>query len=148
MFTQFKTLLPVASIFVGSVCFAPYALAGEGGIAGAASFNLNGGSVTEATAAVAIGKSTAYAAATASGGAGPLEAFAVGTGGMITFGGSIYINSVEEESTAGLQQAQTNEISNDINIDVINGKVNTTSSTTAIGGNTTSGDTVITGVQK
>jgi hypothetical protein len=132
MFTQFKTFLPVASIFVGSTCFTPYVLAGEGGVAGAASFNLvYTGEVTESAAAVAIGKTTAYAGATAQGSVSSLDAFAVGTGVKITgVANSIDLSTINEESSDGLLQSQNNEISNDINIDVIGGTISSPSFST------------------
>jgi hypothetical protein len=132
MFTQFPRFFLGVFIVVGSACFAPSVLAGEGGVCGAASFNLFDNSewseVTEAAAAVAIGKTTAYARAKASGEAGPLKAFAIGTGGKISSEpNGIYIGSIAQESSDGLLKSQSNDISNDININVLSTTINSSS---------------------
>ncbi len=113
-------LFVAAALIAGSFGLTSSAFAGEGGVAGSASFQLTGGSVTQASVAVAVGKSTAYAGAATPGGAGT-EAFAGGTGGAITLTGtSIYIQSIAEDTVLGT--AQANELdASDINIDVING---------------------------
>ncbi|MGX9726183.1 MAG: hypothetical protein ACTFAK_02315 [Candidatus Electronema sp. VV] len=103
--------------------------AGTGGIAGSAAFQLNAGAVTSASAAVAVGKATAYVGAATDVPAGATEAFAVGTGGAITPSGTnIYITSIAEESAAGLAVAQANSI--DITTAVIN--VNATGGTISV----------------
>ena len=112
---QSKLALAATLVF-GSLSFTPAAIAGEGGVAGAASFNLDsGGAVLEASVAAAVGKATAYAAArtTANNGSDNIttEALAIGTGAAIDFNGSsIFLDSVSEESTAGLAADQANEI--------------------------------------
>lgn len=110
-------LLVAAAVVAGSFGFANSAFAGEGGVAGAASFQLNAGVVTEASSAVAVGKSTAYAGAVTNTGAGT-EAFAAGTGGLITLtGNSVYIQSIAQDTALGT--AQQNELNdNDININI------------------------------
>lgn len=105
--------------------------AGTGGIAGSAAFQLAGApaAVTSASAAVAVGKKTAYAGAATDVPAGATEAFAVGTGGAITPSGTnIYLTSIAEETVAGLAVAQANSI--DITTSVIN--VNATGGTIAV----------------
>jgi hypothetical protein len=79
--------------------------ADEGGIAGAASFLLIGGVVTDASTAVAVGKSSAYAGSDTVTDTST-EAFATGTGGVITFtGNDIYIESIAEDTALGTAQA-------------------------------------------
>ena len=111
---QSKLALAATLVF-GSLSFTPAAIAGEGGVASAASFNLDsGGAVLEASVATAVGKATAYAAAqTTVDGSDNIttEALAIGTGAAIDFNGSsIFLDSVSEESTAGLAADQANEI--------------------------------------
>jgi hypothetical protein len=114
-------LFVAAALIAGSFAFTSSAFAGEGGVAGSASFQLTAGAVTQASVAVAVGKSTAYSGAATPGGTGT-EAFASGTGGAITLTGtSIYIQSIAEDTA--LATAQNNQLdSNDVNIDVITGK--------------------------
>jgi hypothetical protein len=113
-------LFVAAALIAGTFGFSSSAFAGEGGVAGSASFQLTAGEVTQASVAVAVGKSTAYAGAATPGGAGT-EAFASGTGGAITLTGtSIYIQSIAQDTA--LATAQANELDdNDVNINVING---------------------------
>jgi hypothetical protein len=113
-------LFVAAALVAGSFGITSSAFAGEGGVAGSASFQLTGAQVTQASVAVAVGKSTAYAGAATPGGTGT-EAFAAGTGGLITLTGtSIYIQSIAADTVLGT--AQANELdNNDVNIDVING---------------------------
>ncbi len=117
-------LLVAAAVVAGSFGVATSAFAGEGGVAGSASFILDGVNVTEASAAVAVGKSTAYAGAVTNGGAGT-EAFAGGTGGEITLtGSSVYIQSIAVEDALSLGAIQANQLdANDVNIDVTGGTV-------------------------
>ncbi|GCL39281.1 hypothetical protein SR1949_44060 [Sphaerospermopsis reniformis] len=114
-------LLVAAAVVAGSFGFANSAFAGEGGVAGAASFQLNAGQVTEASSAVAVGKSTAYAGAVTNG-AGT-EAFAAGNGGAITLNGnSVYIQSIAQDTA--LVNEQANQLdNNDVQIDVKVGTV-------------------------
>jgi hypothetical protein len=123
--SNIKSKLLVAAAFVtGSVGFSSSAFAGEGGVAGAASFQLTTGVVTQASVAVAVGKSTAYAGATTSSGTGTgTEAFAAGTSGLVTIlEESIYLESINADTN--LTAAQTNDLTaNDININAINGTV-------------------------
>jgi hypothetical protein len=123
-------LFVAAALVAGSFGFSSSAFAGEGGVAGAASFQLTGGAVTQASVAVAVGKSTAYAGAATPGGIGT-EAFAAGTGGAMTFSGnSIYIQSIDTENANRLGTAQVNQLDgNDVNIDVINGTADITNTT-------------------
>lgn len=114
-------LFVAAALVAGSFGIASSAFAGEGGVAGSASFQLTEGKVTQASVAVAVGKSTAYAGAATPGGTGT-EAFAGGTGGAITLTGtSIYIQSIAADTVLGTAQANQLDAS-DVNIDVINGK--------------------------
>lgn len=120
---KIKSKLLVAATFVaGSVGFSYSVLAGEGGVAGAASVQLTSGVVTQASVAVAVGKSTAYAGATTSSGSST-EAFAAGTGGFVTvLEESIYLDSIDADSN--LAAAQSNDITaNDVNINAISGTV-------------------------
>ncbi|MEM6447498.1 MAG: hypothetical protein AAF704_13185 [Cyanobacteria bacterium P01_D01_bin.123] len=120
----------LSAIAAGTLGFVPAALAGEGGIAGAASFILNGESVTEASVAAAIGKDTAYAGAltdpTLGGfsGSGSTQAFAIGTGGSIGFTGiDIFISDVSQDTNRAT--AQTNELTDQtINISAFGGDLN------------------------
>jgi hypothetical protein len=115
-------LLVAAALIAGSFGFNSSAFAGEGGVAGAASFQLTSGVVTQASVAVAVGKSTAYAGAATPGGTGT-EAFAAGTSGLVTLGGvSIYLSTIAGDTVLGT--AQANELTaNDVNINAINGTV-------------------------
>jgi hypothetical protein len=116
---NFKNICTVAVIAGSLFTFAPKAMAGEGGIAGSASFLIDGTNVTEASTAIAVGKSTAYAGATTAG--TTTEAFAAGTGGTITFTGTdIYIDSIAQDTALGT--AQANELDDQtININVVGG---------------------------
>ncbi|MCP2727461.1 hypothetical protein [Limnofasciculus baicalensis] len=106
-----KVLLAILTVTAGGVSLAPAAFAGEGGIAGAASFNLRGGAVTDAAVAAAIGKNAAYAGANNN--HGHIDAFAVGTGGRIVVDGdSNYVTIISEESSTGLEKKQANTLTN------------------------------------
>lgn len=110
-----KVLLAILTVTAGGMSLAPAAFAGEGGIAGAASFNLSGSAVTGAAVAAAIGKNAAYAGANAAGNGGALDAFAVGAGGTISVAGSSgsnYVTGIIEESTTGLGTQQANTLTN------------------------------------
>jgi hypothetical protein len=110
-----KVLVAILTVTAGGMSLAPAAFAGEGGIAGAASFNLSGSAVTEAAVAAAIGKNAAYAGANAAGGAGALDAFAAGAGGDIAVdgsNGSNYITSITQESDTGVAIEQKNTLTN------------------------------------
>ena len=129
MFNWKSKLTLAATIVVGTLSFAPNANAGEGGIVGVASFNIGAlGAVSNASVATAVGKTTAYGASTTTDdGAGAIttEALAAGTGAAITFEtGNIYIESIVEESAAGLAIAQANELNDqDVSIDGLGGTV-------------------------
>jgi hypothetical protein len=116
-------LLVAAALVAGSFGVNSSAFAGEGGVAGSASFQLDGAAtntVTQSSVAVAVGKSTAYAGAATPGGTGT-EALSTGASGLITFSGlSIYLQSVDADTVAGgLGTAQINELdNNDVTIDV------------------------------
>jgi hypothetical protein len=116
----------VSTLVFGTLSFAPLSLAGEGGIAGAASFNLDAtGIVLEASVATAVGKTTAYGGAqTTTDGSGNIttEALAVGTGAEITFNGSdIFLDSISEESSSGLPINQGNTIDQTVDINAAGG---------------------------
>lgn len=103
-----KTMLFAAATasFLG---LAPAAFAGEGGIAGSASFILDlDGAVVDVAVASAIGKTSAYAGAIADESSN--RAFAGGSGGEIDIDG-FFIDDLEEESRGGLGTAQANTIS-------------------------------------
>ncbi|TAE57242.1 MAG: hypothetical protein EAZ87_16640 [Nostocales cyanobacterium] len=123
MLNRKSQLLVAAAVVAGSFGATNSASAGEGGVAGSASFQLTGGDVTQASAAVAVGKSTAYAGAATFTGFGT-EAFAVGTGGDINLSGSsVYITSITGDTNLGA--AQVNDLNdNDVNINVITGETN------------------------
>ncbi|MEB3218592.1 MAG: hypothetical protein VKN72_20485 [Nostocales cyanobacterium 94392] len=113
-------LFVAAAVVAGTFGLSSSAFAGEAGVAGSASFKLTTGAVTEASVAVAVGKSTAYAGATTETATGT-EAFAGGSGGAMTIT-NLYITSIAEESATGLAIGQANELDdNDVNIDVIGG---------------------------
>ncbi|MEO0803185.1 MAG: hypothetical protein AAFY57_13020 [Cyanobacteria bacterium J06642_2] len=124
----------LSAIAAGSLGFASAAFAGEGGIAGAASFIVDGttGNVTEASVAAAIGKDTAYAGALTdstlggTSGAGATQAFAAGTGGDITFTGlDIFITSIGPDTDRGT--AQNNELTTQtVNINGLSGQFDLT----------------------
>ena len=108
-----KVLLAILTVTAGGMSLAPAAFAGEGGIAGAASFRLNSGAVTEAAVAAAIGKNAAYAGANNYG--VTLDAFAAGAGGTITVDGSNssnYVTSITQETDAGVAIQQANQLTN------------------------------------
>jgi hypothetical protein len=127
---KLKSYLVPTTALVGlfTLTLAPLALAGEGGIAGAASFILDGSEVEEASVAVAVGKSTAYAGASTDVELGT-EAFAVGTGGDIDVSDdSIYLSDVYAENAGTLDDPQENNINNnsiDIDITDADGYINT-----------------------
>lgn len=78
---------------------------GQGGIAGTAAFYLDGGVVLDASAAIAVGKSTAQAASIAFDGGGT-EAYALGASGTVTMGSDpFYIGNVAEDTAIGTAQA-------------------------------------------
>ena len=90
----------------------PAAFAGEGGIAGSASFSLDrSGGVRDVAVASAIGKTTAVAGAVADPFAGVYEAYAVGTGGQVNLDTDFFDIKIKEEDKKGLEVAQVNEIS-------------------------------------
>lgn len=118
---QAKFAVATVALMLGGLGAAP-AFAGEGGAAGAASFQLSGGVVQNAAVAGAIGKVSAYAGATntSSGFFGfnrDLDAFAVGTAGPIGFtGSSVYITNVGTDPNPLLPQVnQLNANQIDIN---------------------------------
>lgn len=100
MKTKICVLLAISALGASSSVFA-----GEAGVAGAISYQLGAtGQVTNASAAIAVGKNSAYAGATTDG-LGATEAFAAGSGGEMTFlgAGSIYIDTIAEDSDMGNQ---------------------------------------------
>jgi hypothetical protein len=108
----------VAFLGIGSSAYA----AGQGGITGAAAFVTDGaGVVTEASAAVAVGKSDAVSGAISGVGT---EAFAAGTSGAVTMApGAVYIQTIASDTNLGV--AQGNDLSgSETNIDVAAGTVN------------------------
>jgi hypothetical protein len=106
----------LASVFA----ITPKAFAGEGGIAGAASFNLDpdtGTFVLEASTAIAVGKTSAYALSNTTG--TDTQALATGTGGAITLTDGILTGIAEE---TGLGTAQANELDAQlVKIDALSG---------------------------
>ncbi len=108
-----KFLVAILTVTAGGMSLAPAAFAGEGGIAGAASFHLNNnGKVTDAAVAAAIGKTSAYAGANNDLDEG-LDAFAAGTGGTINMDNdSNYIRSIGGENATQLGTAQRNNLTN------------------------------------
>lgn len=108
----------VATVVAGTLSFAANASAGEGGLVGVASFNLDisgaAGVVENASVGTAVGKVTAYGGAqTEDDGSGNVttEAIAAGTGAMMTLtGDSIFIDEIDEESTDSLDTAQANQL--------------------------------------
>jgi len=116
MYSKMACVIAAAGL-IAAVSGTESRAAGQGGVAGAASFQLDGfGNVLEASAAVAVGKSTAYAGAETTA-LVPTSAFSAGTGGVITFTGtSIYIQSIAEDAQLGT--AQANDLTgNTVNID-------------------------------
>jgi hypothetical protein len=115
-----KTLL--VAIGAAVFGFASSALAaGQGGIAGAASFLLPGGAVSNAAAAVAVGKSTGYANANTMN-LGVAQAQAAGAAGVLSLDtATAYITSIAAEDVATLPTPQANAITaTSTNIDAIN----------------------------
>jgi hypothetical protein len=87
-FQTIKVSVALAATAASLVSFTSIARAGEGGVAGAAAFTVEGGSVTGVAVSAAVGKEDAAAAAfnyapTASNGV-TNSAFAIGTAGVIT----------------------------------------------------------------
>jgi hypothetical protein len=116
MKTKIYTLLAISALGLSTSVFA-----GEGGIAGSLAYQFDGTTVTNASAAIAVGKTTAYAGAVTDAPGGTTEAFAVGTGGKVTLGtGSPYIADIAEETTAGLAINQANSLNATDTIMVIN----------------------------
>lgn len=116
-----KILVNVITVAASALGLAASALAGEGGIAGSASFQLDPttGNVQNAAVAAAVGKDSAYAGANNYAG-WQLDAFAVGTGGYITTNGSTnYIQSVGPDFNRGTYQA--NDLGGLVNIDATHG---------------------------
>ena len=111
MFKITQKLLLAATVTSAAVFgFQSTTIAGEGGIAGSASFLINEGSVTDSSIGVAIGKSGAYAGAQTATGAST-EAVAAGSGGVINLtGSSIFITDLESETANRLGTAQANEL--------------------------------------
>ncbi|MCW5206067.1 hypothetical protein VU08_03920 [Desulfobulbus sp. F5] len=100
-----KKVLLGLSVTVCVFGFTGFAFAaGQGGIAGSASFQLTTGVVTSASAAVSVGKSTAYAGAATA--VGTTEAFAAGASGIVTLVPSkIYIDNIAADTVLGTAQA-------------------------------------------
>lgn len=106
MKTKIYTLLAISALSLSSNVFA-----GEGGVAGSISYQISSSAVTNASAAVAVGKNTAYAGASSTAG-GATDAFAAGSAGVMTpSGSSIYINSIASDLNADLGTAQSNTLS-------------------------------------
>ena len=107
-----KFLVAILTVTAGGMSLAPAAFAGEGGIAGAASFSLTNGQVTDAAVAAGIGKTSAYAGAN-NDLAGGLDAFAAGTGGAINMNNdSNYITSIGGVDATQLGTVQANTLTN------------------------------------
>ncbi len=105
MKTIIYTLITISTLALSVNAFA----AGEGGVAASASFQMTGGVVTNSSVAMSVGKTTAYAGATTDFADGNTEAFAVGTGGILTLAtGSVYLDNIAEETVTGLAVAQAN----------------------------------------
>jgi hypothetical protein len=111
---------------ISGLCLSANAFAGEAGVAGSLAIRLNAGNVDWAAAAIAIGKTTAYAGATSN--KTDAEAFAVGTGGAITLSGAdVYLQAVAEETAAGLAIDQANSLNaQTLDIDGGNGTISNT----------------------
>ncbi|MGC1396390.1 MAG: hypothetical protein WA828_19165, partial [Coleofasciculaceae cyanobacterium] len=95
-----------------------------GGIAGSASFQLNGNQVQAAAVSAAVGKDTAYAGANAvpiTAGGFALDAFAAGTAGTVTTNGrNNYVTTITPDNSRGV--AQSNVIGGSIGIDALTGQ--------------------------
>ncbi|MEY3787500.1 MAG: hypothetical protein RLZ75_1707 [Pseudomonadota bacterium] len=105
MKTKICKLLAISALGLSTSVFA-----GEGGVAGAISFDVSsGGLVTNASSAIAVGKNAAYAGSTTAGGAtGLTEAFAGGGAGTITMSG-VYIGDLAVNDTT-LATPQANQL--------------------------------------
>lgn len=106
-----KVLVSVITIAASGFGFASNAFAGTGigGVAGSAAFDLDSnGNVTDVAVSAAVGKDTAYAGAVNDASDNTkIEAFAAGSGGLITLkDGSVYINTIAQDSARNA--AQTN----------------------------------------
>ncbi len=116
-----KILVNVITVAASALGLAASALAGEGGVAGSASFQLDPttGNVQNAAVAAAVGKDSAYAGANNYPGF-QLDAFAVGTGGDISTNGfTNYIQSVGPDVNRGVSQA--NNLGGLVDIDATSG---------------------------
>ncbi|HBE20287.1 MAG TPA: hypothetical protein DEG17_21465 [Cyanobacteria bacterium UBA11149] len=109
-----KVLVSVITIAASGLGFASNAFAGigVGGVAGSASFDVDAtGNVTDVAVSAAVGKDTAYAGAVNQTGAAAtsLEAFAAGTGGVITMDATkqVYISNIAEDSARATAQGNS-----------------------------------------
>lgn len=116
MFTKFNRVLLVSGLAIGATALiSPMAMAGAGGIAGSASFNLvdsSGSQVVSGVAtAAAVGKNGASAWGFQSGTTN--SAGALGSGGVITVTGmtATTFTSVVDAVDGNLDTAQTNTLS-------------------------------------
>ncbi len=119
-----KTKLCAVAVATGLLCSANTSFAGEGGVAAAISVHIDTatGMVDFTSAAMAVGKTTAYAISEA--GTTYTAAIAVGTGGALTIDTEKgYVSSVAEESAASLATAQANTLTETINIDADAGTI-------------------------
>lgn len=129
-----KVLLAVATVVASGLGLVSGAFAqsvGVGGVAGSASFQMNGNQVQGAAVSAAVGKDTAYAGANAAPTTGgfKLDAFAVGTGGTITTAtGSNYLSNIGADATRDM--AQSNIMGGSVDINATTGMASGTGSTT------------------
>ena len=118
-----KTKLGIIAIATGLLFSAGASFAGEGGVAAAISVHIDTATskVDFAAAAMAVGKTTAYAFAEALGNAtgNIANASAVGTGGALVMDRETgRVTSVTEESTTGLVISQANTLTETINLNL------------------------------
>lgn len=117
-----KTKLGRVAIAIGLLCSANMSVAGEGGLAAAISVYTDATGVTHVSAAMAVGKTTAYAVTASM----PefTEAIAVGSGGTITIDATTgHVTSVTDETATNLAVAQSNTMTGTVNIDADEGTV-------------------------
>jgi len=115
-----QLILNLTFPLISSLTICPLAQAGEKIIEGAAAFKTNGnGLVQQAVFAVGIGQNEASADAQITN--GTIKAFAAGTAGTIMFGQNDNIQSLSRDSSASLQTPQNEQVTQQVNINAING---------------------------
>ena len=116
-----KISLLIAAITASIFGIASHALAGEGGAAGSAAFQLNSsGTVTGVAVSAAIGKQDAFAGAFNDSSTGMNTAFAQGSAGVIGVNtlGSMTIGSISSSPDTSLGTAQGNSFTANTSVQI------------------------------